>query len=118
MNLEDQEEHGRSAVNLNYRCAKTMVSVCSIWASAIGKRYPNHYFMLCLHRIRVMMANFFVLYRISKRAVGHIDMEFSDDIGLGLQSEGHLCHLISVVQIFYHIKDIRKNINEDHQSSR
>jgi hypothetical protein len=82
MDVEDQEEHLRSNVNLHDLCTRTVASVNSVVASAIGKPYPNRLFLLCLHRICAMMAKFLVPYRISKRGVNRIDRDFANDAGV------------------------------------
>jgi hypothetical protein len=66
MDLESEEPDIPSTVNISYLCARTVVFGSSILASAVGKQCPNRYLMSCVLRIHVMMANFLILYRISK----------------------------------------------------
>jgi hypothetical protein len=107
MDLESEEHDISSIVNLNYLCARIVAFVYSILTSAVGEPYPNRYMMSCFHRIRVMMAKFLIVYRISKGPVNQMDISFPNAIGGGVENEHHMCDVISVVQIFYHMEGVR-----------
>jgi hypothetical protein len=54
-----------------------------------------------------MMAKFLIIYRMSKCEMNQIRITFPNAIGVGLVNTDRLCYLISAVQIFYHLKDLR-----------
>jgi hypothetical protein len=66
IDLEDHEDDLRSTVDLNYLCARTLTLICSILASVIRKPCTDRYFMLCLDKIRLMMAKFWFFIGFQK----------------------------------------------------
>jgi hypothetical protein len=62
---ESRANNISGTVNLNHLCARTVALARLILASVMGRSHPNHCLLSSLHRIRVLMARFLILYRIS-----------------------------------------------------
>jgi hypothetical protein len=101
---ESEEPDISRTVNIGHLCDRTVASAYSILASAIGRIYPRVCLMLCLPRIRVMVTKFLIVYRMSKGGINPPAFQFRMAIGGGFENEDHMCYLISVVQIFYHME--------------
>jgi hypothetical protein len=92
-----------SDVDMKVLYAKTVTRAHSILVSRFDEEVPNTHFMSCLNRIRVMMAKFLIVYRTS---------QFSIAIGNGLPNGRNICYLISVIQMFYHMEDVRRPLSQ------
>jgi hypothetical protein len=79
--LKSQKSDITSEVNLDHLCHKILMSVDSILSSAMGNSKLS--FMSSLSRIRVMMAKFLVIYRMSKCEMNQIRITFPNAIGVG-----------------------------------
>jgi hypothetical protein len=68
--------------------------------------------MSSLHRIRVLIARFLILSRISQGGINHMAMQLPNAITSGFENEKGICYLISFVQMFYHMEHIRTLLHE------
>jgi hypothetical protein len=74
IDLERGQNDLSGTANLAHLCARILVLIYSILASAVGK--PKACLMLSLYRIRVMMTKFLIISRISQCDIDQYELIF------------------------------------------